>query len=129
MTTTTNPLIVDSTPPSSGLVFINHGQKNIAYVSSSVCTVSIQGFKDNESGIAHFEIGLGSNKDANDIEAGLVHISDHFNLQLSDSLHDGHQYYVTVKVCNFLCILTVYLCDFKEHFVVLKHLSKLFRDD
>lgn len=67
-----------------------------------MCTVSILGFKDNESGIAHFEIGLGSNKDANDIEAGLEYRSDHFNLQLPDCLQDGHKYYVTVKVCKVL---------------------------
>jgi hypothetical protein len=69
------------------------------YLKDTQITVHLSEFKDEESGIDHFEIGVGTQPFFTDIlPAGvfyqsdiIIHIPDH-------DIKDGHTYYIASKV-------------------------------
>ena len=68
------PLLVDTTPPTAGRIELD--LRNNLYVSSDSLSLHLTGFRDEESGIDHFKIGIGSHKDINDVVANSKYYGD-----------------------------------------------------
>ncbi|XP_053381645.1 uncharacterized protein LOC123528459 [Mercenaria mercenaria] len=99
-TVTSSQLIVDTSPPVSGTVILNDARGHVPYISSTFCTVTLNGFMDHHSGIYHFEVGIGSDEFLENVATGLVYKTDRFEINMQDHIHDGHKYYVSVKAVN-----------------------------
>ena len=97
-----NPLILDKTPPESGMVFDGdeYLKDKIYQSSSEEISVSWKGFQDKESGIARYEICVGSKTGLCDVSAfkkyGLVTkaVINAVNLTHNET------YYTTVRAVN-----------------------------
>jgi hypothetical protein len=100
-------LVVDTSPPSKGHVTVrntNAYMDNVDYITSESVTLHLTGFTDKESGISHFEVGLGSHPFITDILPLFVSIEDYVEINLNNAqLQDGHVYYILARVN--LCLL------------------------
>ena len=101
-TAVSNPFILDKTPPEPGMVFDGDTYlKDQAYQSSSEqIFLSWRGFQDKESGIARYEVCIGSNSGLCDVHGfkgvGLTAKASINNLNLTHN----ETYYTTVRAVN-----------------------------
>ena len=102
VTAVSNPFILDKTSPESGMVFDGDVYlKDKAFQSSSLdISVSWKGFQDKESGIARYEVCVGS-------KSGLCDVSEFKNFNLATkarisnlNLTHNDTYYTTVRAVN-----------------------------
>lgn len=90
-------LIVDRTPPLAGEIDIGVSSLQSPFVNSKYMKITFHGFTDAESGIDHFEIGIGTFSDRTDIVASSKYYSDQAEVPI-ESLSDGHTYYIIARV-------------------------------
>ncbi|XP_072048763.1 uncharacterized protein [Amphiura filiformis] len=107
-------VVVDTTPPIAGNVWIGWNNDNIYQISTSEVVVQWDSFVDVEeharsphhSGIKHYEIAIGSSPGGNDIQAyilvGITNSAIIRNLRLQN----GHRYYATVRATDFVGLST-----------------------
>ena len=95
---TTDELIVDVTPPFVGEIAFSDVVRNNRYVSSDF-TVHLNGFYDDESGIAYFELVFGKQLGVADVQKAKKYNTDKIEVCLKDiSALDGSTYYIMAKV-------------------------------
>lgn len=98
-----NELIVDTSPPLSGKIQISTightPDASSVYLSNDSITVHLSGFDDDESGIDHFEIGVGSQAFFTDILPAQIYNDSNLVVSLQDiDIKDGHIYHIAAKV-------------------------------
>ncbi|XP_060552014.1 uncharacterized protein LOC132713433 isoform X3 [Ruditapes philippinarum] len=94
------PLVVDTSPPETGAIIIESVLDRLPYLRSPKCKISLTGFKDHQSGIKNFEVGVGSDDGFENILTGLTYDTDHFEVTLPAIVEDGRKNYISVKAVN-----------------------------
>ena len=93
------PHLVDPTPPTPGAVSVTFLNTMVHYEEEDIL-VEWHGFKDAESGVESFYLGIGSIPHSQDaMEFGAVAGSSHFLTSKDVWLEDGKWYYFQIKVC------------------------------
>ncbi|XP_072048762.1 uncharacterized protein [Amphiura filiformis] len=107
-------VVVDTTPPLAGNVWIGWNSDNRYQISTSEVVVQWDSFVDVEeyarsphhSGIKHYEIAIGSSPGGSDIQSyihvGITNSAIIRNLRLQN----GHRYYATVRATDFVGLST-----------------------
>jgi hypothetical protein len=74
-------------------------QDSNIYLTEIMFKVHLSGFKDIESGLDHFEIGIGTQPYFTDILSSYILQEDIFDINMQDlDIQDGHTYYIAAKV-------------------------------
>jgi hypothetical protein len=74
-------------------------QDNYLYLTETMLKVHLSGFKDIESGLDHFEIGIGTQPFFTDILSSNILHEDNFDINMQDyDIKDGHPFYIAAKV-------------------------------
>ncbi|XP_062605213.1 uncharacterized protein LOC134267002 isoform X2 [Saccostrea cucullata] len=100
------PYIYDKTSPERGTITVGHYLNHRVYVDSSLLIVHCTGFKDPESGVMKFEIGIGSQNNSSDVISNSEFFQPHTEILTKGLLHDGHMYYVFAQVWNHAGLFT-----------------------
>ncbi|KAJ8312968.1 hypothetical protein KUTeg_010341 [Tegillarca granosa] len=96
VTSVSQGVIFDNSPPIKGMVHVGGILVHSYVTSKGSLSIHWMNFKDPESGISKFEVGIGSNTYSTDVKA-LAHVNGDFTLFPKDGMHDGLKYYVTMK--------------------------------
>ncbi|XP_053396792.1 uncharacterized protein LOC123551182 [Mercenaria mercenaria] len=103
-TSVSSEYIVDTSSPTRGRVQTQGSDMyhdKILYVTEDEIVVHLSGFKEEESGIDYFEIGLGSKPYLMDILSKTVYYDHVIALNLIGlRIIDGHIYYISAKAVN-----------------------------
>ena len=95
---------VDTSAPETGNIIIADNFFDQLFSSSNDLMIHLKDFKDRESGIDHFEIGVGSSKYLDDIvPAAEYHYNDVEVHIPEDYITEGHYYFVVVTVSILAC--------------------------
>ena len=95
---TSDPLVVDTTPPLVGRITTKEEKMSI-WISGSVFEFQLTDFSDQESGIAYYVTHVGSAHHKVDIMPERQHTNNIITLHLQDmSVMDGHFYFLGCKV-------------------------------
>ena len=89
--------MVDSTPPIPGTVSVKFFNNHKDEMSNEV-VVQWKNFLDMESGIAGYEVGVGSQPGSQDVSVFKPVSGLNALFEASDVMHDGKYYYFQVKV-------------------------------
>ncbi|XP_071079258.1 uncharacterized protein [Haliotis cracherodii] len=96
--------VIDSTPPYHTGINIQLEERYITAPILSVCWEGV--FMDDESGIKQFDVYVGSRPGHQDI-SGLRRVENHCaELDISQTMKDGHSLFVTVKAYNRVSLTT-----------------------
>ncbi|XP_053376618.1 uncharacterized protein LOC123534121 [Mercenaria mercenaria] len=102
--TASNEYSVDTSPPSSGKITTDKQdiyQTTESYITTDTVVVHLAEFRDKDSGISHFEIGVGTEPYLTNVFQLSNYKDDNIELFLNDThLVDGHIYYVSARAIN-----------------------------
>lgn len=92
----------DSSPPEPGNVYVGQISSHVHITSCEVVHVYWNGFVDPESVRIDYQVAVGSSKYSDDI-LNFMPVNSNFAVLEGLALHEGHKYYIIVKVR--FCIL------------------------
>ncbi|XP_053400343.1 uncharacterized protein LOC123557990 [Mercenaria mercenaria] len=95
--------IVDTTPPVPGRILIEPEMSDIntvTFIDRADLFLHLTEYTDDESGLAYFEIGVGTHFFLNNIMSLTKYDTNAVHLKLGGSVFDGCTYFVNVKAVN-----------------------------
>ncbi|XP_053405466.1 uncharacterized protein LOC128558962 [Mercenaria mercenaria] len=93
-------LVVDSSPPTTGYIVIDNVRNVDGFISSDYIDLYLAEFIDTESGIAYFEVCLGTQSRVCDITEPDQFDNEYIHLQLPRNLSDGNLYFINARAVN-----------------------------
>lgn len=92
------------------MISVEYPRSKIGVLSTKDLSVNWEGFLDEESGVKEFYMGVGSTNTSTDILDFISVDGEFAEIKHSDSMVDGYQYYVILKVIQMktTCIDRVY---------------------
>ncbi|KAH3736677.1 hypothetical protein DPMN_043250 [Dreissena polymorpha] len=89
--------IIDTSPPLHGIVTILNNLQRNTFINQDLATFSFEGFSDPQSGLDHYNVGIGTIEGVADIMSEIKVYTDFVEVNCAQMI-DGHLYLVIVQV-------------------------------